>query len=154
MTQHLGDEKAQELLRRHNQIVRQALRDFGGAEIKHTGDGIMASFPAATRAMEWAIAVQRAVAAHAESEHDTTFAVRIGVNAGEPVSEEGDIFGTSVQLAARICDQADGWEIVVSDVVRQLAAGKGFLFAEREPVALKGFEEQVRVFELHWRDEG
>ena len=147
LTQRLGDAQAQELVRAHDAIVRGALRQHGGTEIKHTGDGIMASFPAASGAIECAAAIQRAVAA------EGAIAVRIGLNAGEPVAEESDLFGTSVQLARRICDRAEGGEVLVSDVVRQLAAGKGFLFADRGEVIPKGFEEPVRLYEVRWRDE-
>ncbi len=79
--------------------------------------------------------------------------MHIGLNAGEPVAEEQDLFGTAVQLARRICDAAEGGEILASDVVRQLAAGKGFLFADRGEVALRGFEEPVRLFEVRWRED-
>jgi class 3 adenylate cyclase len=75
------------------------------------------------------------------------------VNAGEPVTDGDDLFGTAVQLARRICDSSGGAEIFVSDVVRQLAAGKRFLFADRGTAALKGFEDPVRLYELRWRDE-
>ena len=151
LTQRLGDAKAQELVRAHNVIVRDALRAHGGSEIKHTGDGIMASFPSASSALECAVAIQRAVAGHVEANPDVPLGVHIGLNAGEPVAEEEDLFGTAVQLARRVCDQADGGEIIASDVVRQLVAGKGFLFADRGEVALRGFEEPVRLFELGWQ---
>ena len=78
--------------------------------------------------------------------------MRIGLNAGEPVAEEGDLFGTAVNLAARIAGQAQGGEVLVSDVVRQLVAGKGFLFADRGDVVLRGFEDPVRVYEVRWRE--
>ena len=148
LTQRLGDAKAQELVRAHNAIVREALAARGGSEIKHTGDGIMASFPSASGALECAVAMQRAVQERAD-EH---LSVHVGVNAGEPVAEEQDLFGTAVQLARRICDHASGGEILVSDVVRQLAAGKGFLFADRGEVALRGFEDPVRLYDLRWRE--
>jgi adenylate cyclase len=148
LTQQLGDAKAQELVRAHDAIVRDALKASGGSEIKHTGDGIMASFASASRALECAIAIQRAVAEC----NDERLGVHIGLNAGEPVAEDGDLFGTSVQLARRICDQAAGGEIMASDVVRQLVAGKGFLFADRGDVALRGFEDPVRLYEVRWRD--
>jgi len=150
LTQRLGDAKAQGVVRSHNAIVREALKAHGGTEIKHTGDGIMASFPSASGALECAVAIQRAVEARGE----TNLAVHVGVNAGEPVAEEQDLFGTAVQLARRICDRAEGGEILVSDVVRQLAAGKGFLFADRGEVALRGFEDPVRLYEVRWREEG
>jgi class 3 adenylate cyclase len=149
LTQRLGDAKAQELVRAHNTIVRDALASCGGTEIKHTGDGIMASFGSASGALECAVAIQRGVAAQ-DSE---TLAVKIGLNAGEPVAEESDLFGTVVQLARRVCDQASGGEILASDVVRQLAAGKEFLFSDRGVADLKGFDEPVRLFEVRWQEQ-
>ncbi len=154
LTQRLGDAKAQEVLRTHNRTVREALKAHSGSEIKHTGDGIMASFTWASRALECAIAIQRALAHHNESSPDIPIRVRIGLNAGEPVAEEKDLFGTAVQLAARICAHAEPGEILVPIVVRELAAGKGFLFADRGEVALRGFEDPVRLYEVRWREEG
>jgi class 3 adenylate cyclase len=123
--QRLGDAKAQEVLRAHNTIVRDALRAHDGSEIKHTGDGIMASFPSTSGALQAAIAIQRAVAAHVEEHPDAPLRVYIGLNAGEPIAEEQDLFGTAVDLARRICDHAQPGEILVSDVVRQLAESAG-----------------------------
>jgi class 3 adenylate cyclase/pimeloyl-ACP methyl ester carboxylesterase len=148
LTQRLGDAKAQELVRTHNAIVRDALAAHAGSEIKHTGDGIMASFSTASRAIECAVAIQRAVAASDAGD----LAVHIGINAGEPVAEEDDLFGTSVQLARRICDHAEGTEILVANVVRELAAGKGFLFSDRGDAALRGFEDPVRLWEVRWQE--
>jgi class 3 adenylate cyclase len=150
LTQRLGDAKAQEVLRTHNRIVRDALKAHTGSEIKHTGDGIMASFSSATRALECAIAMQRAFAEHSESAEEP-IRVRIGLNAGEPVAEEKDLFGTAVQLAARICAHADPGEILAPIVVRELAAGKGFLFSDLGAVALRGFEDPVQLYEVRWR---
>ncbi len=150
LTQRLGDAKAQEVLREHNAVIRDALKTHGGSEVKHTGDGIMASFGSARGAVDCAIAIQRALAL------GDSVRVRIGLNAGEPVAEEhpdgqGDLFGTSVQMAARVCSQAEGGEILASNVVRELAAGKGFLFSDRGEFALKGFEEPVRLYEVRWQ---
>jgi len=183
LTQRLGDAAAQELVRTHNSIVREALRAHDGSEIKHTGDGIMATFPSAARALACAVAVQRAVAernaslpAHPEpvegraepqpSAHASTssaradrsvgaepFAVRIGLNAGEPVAEDDDLFGSAVQLAARICAQADAGDILVSNVVRELAVGKGFDFSDRGTTELKGFDDPVRLYRVAWQEE-
>jgi class 3 adenylate cyclase len=153
LTQRLGDAKAQEVVRAHNRIVRDALKGHSGSEIKHTGDGIMASFASASRALECAIAIQRTLAQHNESNPHMPIGVRIGLNAGEPVAEEEDLFGTAVQLAARICAQAEPGEILAPIVVRELAAGKGFLLADRGDVALRGFEDPVRLYEVRWREE-
>ncbi len=152
LTQRLGDARAHELVRAHNTIVRDALQAHDGSEIKHTGDGIMASFATASRALDCAVAIQHGVAAHVEEHPDTPLGVHVGLNAGEPVAEDADLFGTAVQLARRICDQAQGGEILSSNVVRELAAGKGFLFADRGEVALRGFEDPVRLYEVRWRE--
>src|SRR3990170_2664567 len=130
LTQRLGDARAQELLRTHNAIIREALKAHAGHEIKHTGDGVMASFSTASKALECACAIQQAFAARNESEADTPIRVRIGLNAGEPVAEDQDLFGTAVQLTARVCARAEPGQILAANVVRELAAGKGFLFAD------------------------
>ena len=150
-TDRLGDTAARAVLREHERITREALKKHGGSEVKTMGDGFMASFGFATRALECAVAVQRAF-------RDSDIRVRIGLNAGEPIEEDdpggrGDLFGTAVIVAARIAAQARGGEILVSDVVRQLVAGKGFLFNDRGDHALKGFEDPVRVFEVRWPED-
>ncbi|MDP2948297.1 MAG: adenylate/guanylate cyclase domain-containing protein [Chloroflexota bacterium] len=162
LTQRLGDAKAREVLRQHERIVREALRALGGSEVKTMGDGFMASVPSATRALECAIAMQRAFSVGAglappegaaSSAPTEAIRVRIGLNAGEPIAVEEDLFGTAVILAARIAAQAEGGEILVANVVRELAAGKGFLFADRGETALRGFEDPVRLYEVRWREE-
>jgi len=75
----------------------------------------------------------------------------MGLNAGEPVAEDEDLFGTAVQVAARICAQAQPGQILVSNVVRELAAGKGFAFSDQGEAALKGFEKPVRLYEVSWQ---
>jgi class 3 adenylate cyclase len=153
LTQRLGDAAAQELVRLHDAIVNDALATFGGKHVKHTGDGIMASFATASSAVECAIAIQQAFGDHNDATPTERVAVRIGINAGEPVQEGDDLFGTAVQLARRVCDAAAAGEILTSDVVRQLVAGKGFLFAERGEAAMRGFEDPVRVYEVRWHND-
>jgi class 3 adenylate cyclase len=150
LTQRLGDARTREVLRAHERIVREALKAHGGSEVKALGDGFMASFSAATRALECAVAMQRALARHNETAEEP-IRVRIGLNAGEPIAEEKDLFGTAVIIAARIAAQAAGGEILVANVVRELAAGKGFLFADRGEVALRGFEDPVRLYQVRWQ---
>jgi class 3 adenylate cyclase len=152
LTQQLGDATAQEVRRTHNEIVRSALQEHSGNEIKHTGDGIMASFSTASSALDAAIAIQRGVAAHKDANPDSPLAVYVGLNAGEPIAEDDDLFGTSINLASRICDHAEAGQILAADVVRQLAAGKDFSFNDRGETKLRGFEESVRVFEVRWRE--
>jgi len=150
LTQRLGDAAAQKVVHAHNHIVREALTAHGGTEIKHTGDGLMVSFPSATRAVECAVAIQQQLAAYTEKHPDVTLRVRVGLNAGEPVAEAGDYFGTAVQLAARICQMAEPGQILVSGVVRDLTAGKRFLFADHGETAPRGFEDAVHLYEVRW----
>ncbi|MCK9518512.1 MAG: adenylate/guanylate cyclase domain-containing protein [Dehalococcoidia bacterium] len=149
LTQRLGDEQARSIMRQHERITRQALAEHGGAEVKALGDGFMASFESASRALECAVAIQQAFEAF-NSLGNAPIRVRIGVNAGEPIAEGADLFGTAVNLTARIAAQADGGQVLVSDVVRQLVAGKGFLFSDQGDVLVRGFEDPVRLFELRW----
>jgi class 3 adenylate cyclase len=151
LTQRLGDAKARDLLRQHERMVREALKSHGGSELKTTGDGFMASFSSATKALECSIAMQRKFAQHNESAAEPLL-VRVGMNAGEPIAEDEDLFGTAVIEAARIAAAAKGGEILVSNVVRELAKGKDFLFTDRGEIALKGFDEPVRLFEVRWKD--
>jgi class 3 adenylate cyclase/pimeloyl-ACP methyl ester carboxylesterase len=151
LNQRLGDARAREVLREHERIVREALKAHGGSEVKTTGDGFMTSFSSATRALECSIAMQRAFAAHNESAEEP-IRVRVGLNAGEPIAEDEDLFGAAVIMAARIAGEAKGGEILTSDVVRQLVAGKQFLFADRGEIALRGFDEPVRLYEVRWED--
>jgi class 3 adenylate cyclase/pimeloyl-ACP methyl ester carboxylesterase len=150
LTDRLGDAKARELLREHERMVREALKAHSGSEVKALGDGFMTSFSSAVRALECAIAVQRAFAAHNETAEEPIL-VRVGLNAGEPIAEDDDLHGTAVNEAARITATAKGGEILASDVVRQLVKGKDFEFADRGEVALKGFDKPVRVHEVRWR---
>ena len=153
LADQLGDAAAQEVRRVHNEIVRSALAANAGSEIKHTGDGIMASFATASGALECAIAIQRGVAAHKEAKPESPLGVYVGLNAGEPIAEGDDLFGTSVNLASRICDHTGAGQILAANVVRELAAGKEFLFADLGETELRGFEDPVKLWELRWRED-
>ena len=156
MMSRLGDERGREVLREHERITREVLRAHGGTEVKTMGDGFMASFGSVTKAVECAVALQRAFSARDRQSEignwEETLSVRCGLNAGEPIEEEGDLFGATVILAARIAAKAEGGEILVADTVRGLCSGKGFLFADRGEFVAKGFEEPVRVYEVSWRE--
>jgi class 3 adenylate cyclase len=152
-TQALGDKGHLELLRQHNEIVRAELAAHGGREVKHTGDGIMASFNSVASAVEFSVAVQRRVAA-LSADDPAPFDISIGVSAGEPVTDDNDdLFGAAVQLAARLCAHAEPGEIMASLAVRELSIGKQFTFEDRGPVALKGMSEPTPTFAVAWRGE-
>ena len=109
----------------------------------------MASFTSASSALDAAIAMQQANTEHfADSE--TPIRIRVGINAGEPIEEGDDLYGASVIRAARVMGQADGGEILVTNVVRELVEGKEYVFGDRGEADLKGFDEAVRLFEVRW----
>ncbi len=150
-TEAHGDEAHMEVVKAHNDIVRAALNDNAGREIKHTGDGIMAAFSKAQEAVAAAMQIQKAVAAHNGAGKVPELHLRVGINAGEPIAEGSDLFGSTVQLAARVCAEAGADEIVVPGVVRGLCAGKPFSFETRGSRQLKGFREPVEVFAVAWQ---
>jgi class 3 adenylate cyclase len=151
MMRRLGDAAGREVLRDHERITRDVLKAHAGAEVKTMGDGFMVSFGSITKAVECAIALQRAFAERTESAAEPLH-VRVGLNAGQPIEDEGDLFGETVILAARIAAQAEGGEVLASLAVRELCAGKGFLFADRGELVLRGFEDPVRAYEVRWRE--
>jgi class 3 adenylate cyclase len=151
LLRRIGDDAWRAVMREHEEIVRAALKAHGGREISTSGDGFFASFRSSVRALQCAVEIQRTLAMRNETAGHPV-EVRIGLNAGEPIEEGEEVLGTAVTMAARIMSQAGAGEILVSDVVRQLVGGKGFLFADRGDYVAKGFEEPVRVYEVRWRE--
>lgn len=150
LTRRIGDEAAMELLAVHDSIVRNALADLGGREIKHLGDGIMASFVSAAAAVKCATRVQREIARHRQEHKDRPLNVRLGIATGEPVEHHNDLFGCTVQLAARLCSHAQPQQILVSNVVAELCEGKALPFEDLGGIALKGFDQPVRAHAVTW----
>jgi class 3 adenylate cyclase len=150
LTQRVGDEAALALLRIHDAIVRDALSASGGREVKHTGDGIMASFVSAAAAVRCATRIQRALAQYQQEHTECPIKVRIGAAAGEPVEHQHDLFGSTVQLAARLCSHAQPEQILVSNVIAELCIGKGLPFLDLGEVSIKGFERPMRVHAVEW----
>jgi len=145
-----GDKTAMALVHRHDAIVDEALERFGGHKVKHTGDGVFASFTSAMRAVDATIAIQRASAKSAGEGPALT--VKIGLTVGEPVEDSADLFGASVNLAARICAHAAGGQTLASGTVHDLAIGKNIHFTAVGAIGLKGFPDPVPLFEIGWAD--
>jgi class 3 adenylate cyclase len=152
LTQSLGDEASIALLGVHDTVVRKALADLGGREVKHTGDGIMASFVSAAGAVRCAIQIQRELAKDAQANPERWLKIRVGAAAGEPVEQHNDLFGSTVQLAARLCSHAQPDQILVTNAIAELCLGKGLLFEDLGEVALKGFAYPVRAHAAAWRE--
>lgn len=151
-TQALGDEGHLAVLRDHNEVVRSELASHNGREVKHTGDGIMASFSSVSASVAFAIAVQAALEER-NQRAETPLNVSIGISVGEPITDDNDdLFGAAVQLAARLCDAADSGDIAVSVGVRELCVGKQFQFVDRGALSLKGMSDLTQTYSLAWRD--
>lgn len=150
MTSTFGDARGLHLLHVHNALTRNALRDHRGREVKHTGDGIMASFAAVDDAVDCAITIQRGFADHNRAHPAEAMHLRIGLSAGEPIEEDGDLFGNAVQLAARLCAHAEPGRILVADVVRDQCADRAPAFTDMGEVTPKGFTYPIHVYEVNW----
>ena len=153
LTQQLGDEAAMDLIDLHDTIVRKALADSDGREVKHMGDGMLTSFVSAAGAVKCATRIQLDLAKHREARADCPLHVRIGVASGEPVEHHSDLFGSTVQLAARLCSTAAAGQILVSNVVAELCLGKKFRFQDLGELTLNGFDCPVRAHAVAWHDE-
>lgn len=151
LAQRIGDEAYVELLKKHDELMHGCLEQHRGNRVKSTGDGLMASFSSVAMAVQCMIDMQRALAEHNVSRPDRELLVRMGAAAGEPVSHGEDLFGTAVNLAARLSSHAKPGQIMVAGVVRDLCIGKTFSFANQGELQLKGFPEPVRAYEVHWR---
>ena len=149
MLQQLGDVAGRAALREHERSAQSAIGRHGGVAIKGTGDGYLASFGSAQRALACAASCN-ARAPSTKSTAGVELKVRIGINAGEPIAEESDLFGSSVNLAARITALATGGQVLVSNVVKELVAGKPFRFRDRGETTLRGFDHPTRVWELDY----
>lgn len=154
LMQRLGDARGREVLREHERITRETLKGHGGVEVKSMGDGFMASFGSVTRAVECAVALQRAFRAWNDgpAAGQAPLQVRVGLNAGEPIAEDGDLFGSTVILASRIAAEAGAGEILIPEPVRHLLAGKEFAFADHGVFTPKGFDDAVRLYRVRWSD--
>ena len=145
ITQRHGDRAAMAMVRDHDQVIRSALEEYRGREVKHMGDGIMASFSSVTASVEAAVSIQTNMCRRNETA-ELPIEVRIGISAGEPITDHEDLFGAAVQLAARLCSAASPAGIAVSVAVRELCIGKGFRFEDLGLLNLKGFPEPTPAF--------
>ena len=147
LNDRLGDRQAFEVLKGHNQVVRDQVAAYGGFEVKSQGDGFMVAFSSARQAVLCAIAIQKALA----DQGDEPVRVRMGLHTGEAIKDADDFFGRNVIFAARIADQAEGGEILVSSLVKELTESGGeFAFENGREVALKGLSGTGKVYSVSW----
>ena len=146
----LGEDAADDLRRSHFSILRRAIDDHRGREVKSLGDGLMVAFPSARQAVACAARMQQAVASQRNR-----LQLRVGIDAGEPIHEGSDLFGTPVVVARRLCDAATGGQVLVSDIVRLLCGRRLPLPLESAgALRLKGLDEPVVAHALRWQPAG
>ena len=155
MLDALGDEEAERLRRLHFAILREVALSHAGREVKNLGDGLMVAFASSIDAAGCAVGIQQAIERHNRREATTRMSVRVGLHVGEPIRDDDDYFGTPVVVAKRLCDRAQGGQILASDLVRALVGARGdFSFSPVGELALKGLSALVPASELQWEPTG
>lgn len=148
----LGDEAGDRVLHEHFAILRAVASEHDGQEVKSLGDGLMLAFTSALSAIACAVRMQRRISTSWAGDGGEVNELRIGLNAGEATSVEGDYFGRPVVVAKRLCDRAGPGQILISDVVRSLVGRRGgYRFIALGAMPLKGLVEPVTAFGLDWR---
>jgi len=145
LVDRIGDERAREVFKEHDRLVREALERTGGVEVEREGDKFMLAFASARAALRCAVEIQRALAAS-----DVGVSVRAGANTGDVIAEERGYFGRAVFVAARVAETACGGEILVSEITRRLAGDDALEFRERGAHELKGLRGEHNLFEAVW----
>ncbi len=147
----LGDDEAERLRKVHFGLLRDVALSHAGQEVKSLGDGLMVAFGSSLDAASCAVGIQQAVDRHNRQTGSDRLRVRVGLNVGEPIRDEDDYFGTPVVVAKRLCDSAEGGQILASDLVRMLIGDRGgFAFEPVGELALKGLATPVAACELTW----
>ena len=140
--QRVGDEQGRSAMRSVERLVVEAAADHGGTVVKHLGDGSLISFGSNSNALAFAVALQHLI-------EPEPLQIRVGMAAGEPIQEDGDIHGAVVSQASRVADLGTAGEVMVADSVHQLALGKGYTFEPAGEVSLKGFNQPTKVWKVN-----
>jgi class 3 adenylate cyclase len=153
LTHQMGDRAWYQVIQEHSALVRRLADAHQGTIVKSRGDGFMLTFPTARGAVRFGIALQQALTTSAGAAAPAGVRVRIGMHTGEGITEGLDLYGTHVNLAARISDSARGGQILVSTLVRQLAESDGALrFGETRRMGFKGLPGEFEVSEVSWSE--
>jgi len=119
LLQHqVGTQKANDLVNRHNEIIRKALAEYGGSEVEHEGSGFIISFTAAAKAVACAIAIQREM----DAADGDAIGFKIAINAGEPIEKSNKLFGDTIQLAGHMCAIAKPQQVAMASSVKELVS--------------------------------
>ncbi len=139
LTEERGDEAAADLAERLAILVRRCSQEHGGQPVKWLGDGVMFFFPDPGQGVVAALDMVEGAATEGLPP------ARVGIHAGPVVFQEGDYFGRTVNIAARIADYARPGEVLVSQEVVDAAKGTRLVFTEVGPVELKGVSGTLRL---------
>ena len=151
----LGEDAADQLRQAHFALTRNAALNHGGTEVKSLGDGLMLAFGSAADGARCAIVIQQECDRHNRRAGNDHLRLRIGLHVGEPIHDEGDYFGAPVVVASRLCDRADGGQILTSELFRLLVGEQGGLtFEAMGDLELKGLAQPVTACELSWETVG
>ena len=147
----LGDDGNRDLLRVHNNVIRELVSRYSGTEVKSMGDGFMVVFPNPVDAAQCAVDIQRSLERHNLECPENQLKIRIGINVGDAIKEDGDLFGNAVVLAARAMRHALGGQILVSEQFRKSLDGAGELsYVDRGWKRLKGYPVRQHLYEIVW----
>ncbi|MEQ9449018.1 MAG: adenylate/guanylate cyclase domain-containing protein, partial [Rhodospirillaceae bacterium] len=150
LTSKLGNSGAQRIVRAHNAIAREAAKDYKGQEIKHTGDGMLLTFPDAAAAARAAMDIQQEADAYSKDNPNAPLELRVGLHAGSAGFEDGEYFGEPLLLLNGICDAADTGQIAVSQAIQSKCVGSVFRFADLGSVPVKNAPDPLQLFQLEW----
>lgn len=149
----LGDEQWFSSLSRHHEIIRGRVAEAGGTEVENQGDGFMLTFPGARRAVRAMAAVQQDLATWAVDDPERALKVRIGMHTGEVIAHNGFLFGQHVIKAARIANLADGGDMFISSLTKEMVASRGDIPMDAPmDVELKGIEGPHLVYPVRWSE--
>jgi class 3 adenylate cyclase len=154
LSQRLSQDAADEVRRGHFSILRQAVTEAGGTEVKNLGDGFMVVFGSASAALGCAVAMEQGVEQDNRGNEEVV-GLRVGLSVGEASSEDGDYFGDPVVEAARLCAQCESGQILATDFVRAMAGRRSrHGYRPLGTLALKGLPDPVETVEVLWEPLG
>jgi class 3 adenylate cyclase/tetratricopeptide (TPR) repeat protein len=145
----VGPVVSEQLREEHFGLLRDAVGETGGREVKNTGDGLMVAFDSAAAAVSCAVLIQQRFERRNRSAVEP-LAIKAGLSAGDASTAEGDVFGMPVIEAARLCDRCSAGQILAKELVAHLAAGRGHAFHSVGALELKGLPESLEAVEVVW----
>ncbi|MBL8628535.1 MAG: adenylate/guanylate cyclase domain-containing protein [Rhodospirillaceae bacterium] len=154
LTERLGNLHAQRVIKAHDEAVNEAIAKNKGTNVKHTGDGIIATFPDPAKAVLAAQAIQQRLDAHNKRMPHLSTNVRISINAGEAVDENGDFFGATVKMTAQLCAMAKAGQILAAEVVKSFCKSSAHAFNPFGEVTIAELDKVRAVFEVNWMRSG